>query len=211
MKNVKHCPVGKTICSYFESSLAHFSQNFLAIAHTNFHICYDLQFAFQSCDCSWPLNLLDYSDMDTDSAVKINKTRNHDHCTTVLRSNWSAEGRLKNSYTLCSVMFTNIKLIKKPTDKGRFTLTSDYQFRVSSVSVPCKFRISAVTVPYQFRISDVSVPYQCRVSSVSVPSVRCPTQIRQMHFKQNHSHISGALNGRYWYGTDTALITVNRA
>jgi hypothetical protein len=75
-----------------------------------------------------------------------------------------------------------------------------YQFRISAVSVPCQFRTSAV-----------SVPYQCRVSTVSVPSVRCPTQKHvHMYFKQNHSHISGALNGRHWHGTDMALINVYR-
>jgi hypothetical protein len=40
--------------------------------------------------------------------------------------------------------------------------------------------------------------YQWRVGPVSVPSVRCPTQKhRHIYFKQNQSHVSGALNGRY--------------
>jgi hypothetical protein len=52
--------------------------------------------------------------------------------------------------------------------------------------------------------------YQWRVSAVSVPSAQCPAQKhRQMYFKWNSSRMSVAVNGRYWYGTDTSLISVN--
>jgi hypothetical protein len=91
-----------------------------------------------------------------------------------------------------------------------------YQCRVSTVSVTCQCRPCGVRHRNIItRILNItihsSVPYQCRVSTVSVPYVRCPThKHRHMYFKQNDPHISGALNGRYWYGTDTSLTSANR-
>jgi hypothetical protein len=48
----------------------------------------------------------------------------------------------------------------------------------------------------------------CMWRYFSVLSVRFPTR-KRLHvcFKYNHPHISGTLNGRYWYGTDTSLMS----
>jgi hypothetical protein len=99
----------------------------------------------------------------------------------------------------------------------------------SHLSVTYQWRISSVSVTRQSHISDVSVPYQCRPRGVrhrnivtctewsksqltesKMPTFSVNWLYANVYFKWNHSHISDALNGQYWYGTDTALIDVNR-
>jgi hypothetical protein len=57
-------------------------------------------------------------------------------------------------------------------------------------------------------ISDVSVTCQCRISAVR--AVSGTETSSHVFWIGSITHTSGALNGRYWCGTDTSLISVNR-
>jgi hypothetical protein len=70
---------------------------------------------------------------------------------------------------------------------GSGTHRTSYHFHLHKMLMSLKVD-SHSTVKYQW--------------PASVSFLRCPTQ--------KHSHICGVLNGRYWYGTDTALIRVYR-
>jgi hypothetical protein len=86
--------------SWLDSSLLHFSEDFLVAAKissrnsndnsfSSFKIGKNVQFHFQNRDCSRPLSFINCADMATDFIAKINRQGKNHQRTSGLRNNGS--------------------------------------------------------------------------------------------------------------------------